>query len=68
MKAASRLFAGEAAEKVYLNALRIACGCGGDMGDLAERIRALDLGRVMASHMQDMDLVARELVDSSASR
>ncbi len=62
MMAAARLFAREVAEKVYLNGLRIACGCDKDMVEVKERLSSLDLARAMKSNMKDMDLVARELV------
>jgi alkylation response protein AidB-like acyl-CoA dehydrogenase len=62
MKATARLFAREVAEKVYLNGLRIACGCDKDMDELQERLNSLDLALAMKANLSDMDLVARELV------
>ena len=62
MKATARLFAREVAEKVYLNGLRIACGCDKDMDELKERLNSLDLALAMKANLSDMDLVARELV------
>jgi alkylation response protein AidB-like acyl-CoA dehydrogenase len=62
MQAAARLFAREVAEKVYLDGLRIACGCDKDMAELRERLNSLDLPLAMKANLRDMDLVARELV------
>jgi hypothetical protein len=62
IKAAARLFAREVAEKVYLNGLRIACGCDKDMDELKERLNSLDLALAMKANLSDMDLVAKELV------
>jgi len=62
IKAAARLFAREVAGKVYLNGLRIACGCDKDMEELKERLNSLDLALAMKANLSDMDLVAKELV------
>ncbi|KPK17454.1 MAG: acyl-CoA dehydrogenase, partial [Nitrospira bacterium SG8_3] len=62
IRAAARLFAREVAEKVYLNGLKIACGCDKDMAELRERLNSLDLAQAMKANLSDMDLVARELV------
>ncbi len=62
VKATARLFAREVAEKVYLNGLRIACGCDKDMEEVKERLNSLDLAQAMKANLRDMDLVARELV------
>jgi alkylation response protein AidB-like acyl-CoA dehydrogenase len=62
IKATARLFAREVAEKVYLNGLRIACGCDKDMDELKERLNSFDLAQAMKANLSDMDLVARELV------
>jgi alkylation response protein AidB-like acyl-CoA dehydrogenase len=62
MQAAARVFAREVAEKVYLNGLRIACGCDKDMAELKERLKSLDLTLAMKANLRDMDLVAKELV------
>ena len=63
MKAASRLFAREAAEKVYLNGQKIAVGCGPFIKDLVENLNKLNLQGNMENHMMDMDLVSKELVE-----
>ena len=62
MMASARLFAREAAEKAYLNALKVMHGSDGeapvmDVPQLAE----MDPGRIMKAAFADMDLVAREL-------
>ena len=62
MKAAARLFAREAAEKVYINGLKIAQGCDQAMDEVTEKLNSLDLGRAMRDHLKDMDMVAAELV------
>jgi alkylation response protein AidB-like acyl-CoA dehydrogenase len=62
MKAAARLFAREAAEKVYINGLKIICGCGQSIDEVAQRLKALDLAPFMQDHIKDMDLISSELV------
>ena len=59
MTASARLFAREAAEKVYVNALKVMHGSGTalEVPLLAE----MDPGRIMNAAFADMDLVAREL-------
>lgn len=64
MKAAARLFVNEAIGKVYLNGLKISQGYDADMGDLTERIKALDLGGAAKGYLKDMDSIAAELVKS----
>ena len=62
MKAAARSFMREAAEKVYTNALRLAWGFGADLSELRKEIGALELAKIMEGHVEDMDLLAAELV------
>jgi alkylation response protein AidB-like acyl-CoA dehydrogenase len=62
MEAAARLFAREATEKTYLNALKIACGCGHTMDEVVQMLNELDFGQSMADGLKDMDEVAQELV------
>jgi hypothetical protein len=62
MKAVARLFAREVAEKVYVNGLKIACGCDQDMIEVMENLNALNLSEIMKSNLRDMDLIAKELV------
>ncbi|HDZ90018.1 MAG: acyl-CoA dehydrogenase family protein [Deltaproteobacteria bacterium] len=62
MRAAARLFAREAVEKIYLNGIRILQGCAERDEQAGETVRSLDLGEVVRGSLQDMDIVARELV------
>ena len=62
MKAAARLFARDVSEKVYVNGLKIACGCDRDMPEVVESLNTLNLCEVMRARLGDMDLVAKELV------
>ena len=62
MKAAARLFAGDVSEKVYVNGLKIACGCDKNMSEVMESLNTLNLGEVMRARLRDMDLIAEELV------
>lgn len=62
MRAVSRLFAREAAEKVTSNGIKIARGCGPLLDELNEGLKTLDLENTMENHLMDMDLVAAELV------
>jgi alkylation response protein AidB-like acyl-CoA dehydrogenase len=62
MKAAARLFARDVSEKVYVNGLKIACGCDKDMPEVLESLNTMNLGEVMGDRLKDMNLVAEELV------
>ncbi len=62
IKAAARLFVREAIEKVYVNGLKIAYGCGDTIDALTENLNGLNLGLVMKDNLKDMDMVAGELV------
>jgi alkylation response protein AidB-like acyl-CoA dehydrogenase len=62
MKAAARLFARDVSEKVYVNGLKIACGCDKDMSEVLESLNTMNLGEVMRDRLRDMDLVAEELL------
>jgi alkylation response protein AidB-like acyl-CoA dehydrogenase len=62
MEAAARLFAREAMEKVYINSLKIAHGCGETMGELVQMLHETNFGQTMADHLKDMDKIAQELV------
>ena len=62
IKAAARLFAREAIEKVYVNGLKITHGCDRPMDETVDLINALDICRAMKNSLQDMDFVAKELV------
>jgi alkylation response protein AidB-like acyl-CoA dehydrogenase len=62
MNAAARLFAREVVEKVSLNGLKIAYGCGQIMDEVAEKLNTQDIGQTMQDYLKDMDIIARELV------
>jgi hypothetical protein len=62
MRAAARLFGREVLERAFSNGLRIAQGCTPVLDDVMEGIKTFDLGQAMRDNLQDMDLVARELV------
>ena len=59
--AASRIFAREVVEKVYINTLKILRGGQGAPDDLTEKLNSLAFNRVFEGALTDMDLVAREL-------
>lgn len=62
VKAAARLFASEAAEKVYTNGMKIAFGCGADLKGLATSLSDINLPKAYPGTLDDMNLVASELV------
>jgi alkylation response protein AidB-like acyl-CoA dehydrogenase len=62
METTARLFARDVSEKVYVNGLKIACGCDKDMPEVMEILNTLNLGEIMKDRLKDMDLVAQELV------
>jgi alkylation response protein AidB-like acyl-CoA dehydrogenase len=62
MKATARIFAGEVMEKVYINGMKIACGCGERIDSLITTLNALHLEEGMKGNLNDMDLVAKEIV------
>lgn len=62
LQAAARLFAREAAAKVYLNGLTIARGSEIKVDQILPMVQDLDLGGIMGSAVQDMDIVAAELI------
>ena len=62
MQAAARLFAGEAASRVYLNGLKIAHGSEEKVYEILPMLEALDMKEVMDGTVQDMDMVAAELI------
>ena len=61
VQAASRLFAREAAFKVYLNGLKIAHGYKEKVEEILPLLKALEPGKFMDSVLEDMDLVAAGL-------
>ena len=52
----------ETIEKVYANGIRIAQGCGPDIGEAVEELNSMNLGEAMKDGLADMDLVSAELV------
>jgi len=62
MQAAARLFAREVLEKVYINGLKISAGCGDALNESVEKLNGLNMGSAMNDNLNDMDLVAAELV------
>lgn len=62
LRAAARLFACEAAEKVYMNGMKVAFGCGEELQDLRSVLSNINLERACKSILEDMNLIASELV------
>lgn len=62
MKAAARLFAGEAISKIQQNALFLTQGCAVTLDEAAEKVRKINTSQHLADSLADMDLVAKELV------
>ena len=62
VKAVARLFAREAATKVYVNGYKIAQGCGEIMEDVVPMLKELELGEISTNFMADMDQVAAAIV------
>lgn len=62
MRAAARLFAREAIEKIYINGLKICQGCETPVDDLIEKLGALNLAGVMKDNLKDMNTVSAEMV------
>lgn len=62
MLAVARLFAREATEKIYVNALKILQGSRGENPELLEKLNSMSPGSFFEDVLKDMDLVAEELV------
>jgi alkylation response protein AidB-like acyl-CoA dehydrogenase len=62
VSAVARLFAREAAEKIYLGALKIIKGGQQEIEELSEKLTSLSLDKVLKGTLADMDLVARDLI------
>ena len=62
VKAAARLFAREAVEKVYLNSIKIVQGCEKRDDEMAETLESIDMGKVLRDSLKDMDIISAELV------
>jgi alkylation response protein AidB-like acyl-CoA dehydrogenase len=64
MKAAARLFARDALEKIYLNGIKIAFGCEPCMEDMLSRLDSLQPAKAQAGYLEDMNTVAAHLIRS----
>ncbi len=62
VKAAARLFAREAAEKVYTNGMKIAFGCGEQLREVGSVLSQLNIAAAYEGALADMNLIAAELV------
>ncbi len=62
MRAAARIFAREAVEKVYINSMKISQGCEPGVDGVADALKSLDMGQAMQGNLKDMDMVSAELV------
>ena len=62
MKASARLFVRETIEKVFVNSIKIVQGCDDTSADVKKSLDALNLNVAMKAIIEDMDLVAHELV------
>jgi len=62
MKAAARIFAREAVEKVYINSLRITQGCEPKMDGMEGTLESIHLATALWGNLEDMDALAAELV------
>ncbi len=62
IRACARLFARETIEKVYLNGLKIAQGCGPAVNEAVDELNSLNVGLAMKDTLKDMDTVLAELV------
>ncbi|MEJ2025069.1 MAG: acyl-CoA dehydrogenase, partial [Deltaproteobacteria bacterium] len=62
IKAAARLFAREALQKVQTNGAKIVQGCDQSVEDRPDLLLKLDVAVSMRGFLEDMDQVSRELV------
>ena len=62
VQACARLFAREAIEKVYMNGVKIAQGCGPEIDEAVEDLNAMNVADAMKDRLVDMNLVSEELV------
>jgi alkylation response protein AidB-like acyl-CoA dehydrogenase len=62
MKRAARLFTREVTEKIFINGFRIAFGCGHHISDMGKVLDDLDMAKALEGDLEDMALVASELV------
>ena len=62
VKGAARLFVRETVEKIYFNSLKIGQGCGMAVPEIVEAAKGMPVDAIIEGYLQDMDLVAAELV------
>jgi len=62
IRAAARVFAREAVEKVYINSIKISEGCERKIDGVADAMESLNVGLAMRGNLKDMDLISAELV------
>ncbi|MCJ7809948.1 MAG: hypothetical protein MUP26_06765, partial [Desulfobulbaceae bacterium] len=62
VKGAARLFVRETVEKIYFNSLKIGQGCGVAVPEIVEAAKGMPVYAIIEGYLQDMDLVAAELV------
>ncbi len=62
MNAVARIFAGDVAEKAYINGSRIARGFDKELAEIEPVLKSIDLGLAVKKRSRDMDSVAAELV------
>lgn len=60
--AAARLFARETIEKVYLNSVTIIDGAKGESPGMSDKLNSIETGRFIKGRLEDMDIVAIELI------
>ena len=63
VKGAARLFVRETVEKIYFNSLKIGQGCGVAVPEIVEAAKGMPVDAILEGYLQDMDLVAAELVE-----
>jgi len=61
VRAAARLFAREAVQKVYLNGVQVVFGCNQGADDMVDALSTLDLSGGARGTLEDMDLIRAEL-------
>jgi len=62
LNASARLFVKEAIEKLYINAMAIAYGCGKEMKEIGSAVKELGNSNILRSYLSDMDLISSELL------
>jgi len=62
LQVAARLFSREVVEKVYVNGIKITFGCKQEVEGMGEKLKGLNLAEGSKGRLDDMDLIASELV------